>query len=154
MIKKKKRQKRRKKNSLIYYKEQISKIKVEDIKLLFSYNNIISDDVKLIKETKERKRINKAVINLITDLENNLKKNFNILLLTEKKRRNNYKSIKKKLFTWCYFWSNKNIFYKNPQVLKLKKMNHFSKEMTQFLLKPIIDIDYELPNFKKFNKKK
>ena len=140
-------------NSLIYYKEQISKIKVEDIKLLFSYNSIISDDAKLIKETKERKRINKAVINLITDLENNLKKNFNILLLTEKKRRNNYKSIKKKLFTWCYFWSNKNIFYKNPQVLKLKKMNHFSKEMTQFLLKPIIDIDYELPNFKKFNKK-
>ena len=140
-------------NSLVYYKKQRSKIKIEDIKLLLNYNNLITGNEKLIKETKERKRVNKAIINLISILENHIKKHFNITLLTEKKRRNNYKSIKKKLFSWCFFWSDKNIFYKNPQVLKLKKMNHFSKEMCQFLLKPILDIEYELPNFKKFDNK-
>ena len=140
-------------NSLIYYKNQKSKIKIEDIKLLLNYNDLIPSDIQLIKETKERKRISKAIVGLISNLENHTKKHFNIILLKEKMRRNNYKSIKKKLFSWCSFWSNKNIFYKNPQILKLKKMNHFSKEMAQFLLKPILDVKYELPNFKKFDEK-
>ena len=142
--------------SFIYYKNQRNRMsnKINIIKLSFNYNKLIKEDeIILINETKERNRVNKSIINLITSLENNLKKYFNIILLTDKKRRNNYKSIKKKLFSFCGFWSNKKIFYENPSILKLKKANFLSQEMTQFLLKPILDIEYELPNFKKFEKK-
>ena len=141
--------------SLIYYKNQKNKLnpKLSNIKFLYDYNHLIKQEVTLINETKERKRINKSINSLLTSLENNIKKYFNIVLYTDKKRRNNYKSIKKKLFSFCGFWSNKKIFYENPQILKQKKMNFFGQEMTQFLLKPILDIEYELPNFKKYEKK-
>ena len=142
--------------SLIYYKNQRNRIctKINSIKLSFNYNKLMNaDEIILINESKERNRVNKSINTLITSLENNLKKYFNIVLLSDKKRRNNYKSIKKKLFSFCGFWSNKKIFYDNPKILKLKKMNFLSQEMTQFLLKPILDIEYELPNFKKFDKK-
>ena len=142
--------------SFIYYKNLRNRIsnKINSIQLSFSYNNLIKEDeIILINETQERNRVNKSIINLITSLENNLKKYFNIILLKDKKRRNNYKTVKKKLFSFCGFWSNKKIFYENPTILKLKKANFLSQEMTQFLLKPILDIEYELPNFKKFEKK-
>ena len=131
--------------SLIYYKNQKNKLnpKLSNIRFLYDYNHLINQEVTLINETKERKRINKSINSLLTSLENNIKKYFNIVLYTDKKRRNNYKSIKKKLFSFCGFWSNKKIFYENPQILKQKKMNFFGQEMTQFLLKPILDIEYE-----------
>ncbi len=36
--------------------------------------------------------------------------------------------------------------------MKLKVKNHFTKEMIKPILVPILDINYYLPNFRKFNK--
>ena len=143
-------------HSLIYYRNQRIQIKVEDLKSLYKYQSYYNDldNKTIINNTKERKRINKNIKKLIPFFESQIKKYSNTSFLSEKKRRNNYKSTKRILFSWCGFWSNRYLFYEHPEMLKLKRMNHFTKEMTQLLMKPILDIDYYLPNFKKFDKSK
>ena len=142
--------------SLIYYRNQRLKIKLEELKTLYKYN-ITSYDIgsnPFINNTKERQRINKSINNLIPSLERQIKKYSNSSFLSEKKRRNNYKSTKRMLFSWCGYWSNRYLFYEHPEMLKLKRVNHLTKDMAQLLMKPILDLDYYLPNFKKFDKNK
>ena len=142
--------------SLIYYRNIRLKTKIEDLKILYKYENSSNDleNATIIKNTKERKRINKSLKKLIPFLESQIKKYSNTSFLSEKKRRNNYKSTKRMLFSWCGFWSNKYLFYDHPEMLKLKKMNHLTNDMAQLLMEPILDIEYYLPNFKKFDKNK
>ena len=142
--------------SLIYYRNQRIKIKIEDFKLLYKYKIISNDSEKnnFIHNTKERIRINKSINKLIPSLQNQIQKYSNTSFLSEKKRRNEYKSTKRILFSWCGFWSNKYLFYEHPEKLKLKRMNHLTKDMTQLLMKPILDINYYMPFFKKFDKNK
>ena len=142
--------------SLIYYRNSRLKIKIEDLKTLYKYE-IISDDSeksKFIINSKERKRINNSIKKLIPSLESQIQKYSNTSFLFEKKRRNSYKSTKRILFSWCGFWSNKYLFYEHPEMLKLKRMNHLTKDMAKLLMKPILDIDYYLPHFKKFDRTK
>ena len=47
---------------------------------------------------------------------------------------------------------NRYLFYEHPEMLKLKRTNHFTKEISQLLMKPLLDIDYYLPNLKKLEK--
>ena len=142
--------------SLIYYRNQRLNIKIEDLKILYKYDNISNDLGKntFINYSKERKRINNSINKLIPSLENQIKKYSNTSFLSEKKRRNDYKSTKRMLFSWCGFWSNRFLFYEHPEMLKLKRINHLTKDMTQLLMKPILDLDYYLPDFKIFDKKK
>ena len=70
------------------------------------------------------------------------------------KRRREYKKTKKRLFSWNGFWSDRKLFFAHPEYLKLQVKNHFTKEMTKVILTPILDIDYYLPQFSKFNKDK
>ena len=102
----------------------------------------------------EKKRIKINILNIVPDFENNIRKYSNTSLNQEKIRRNQYQKVKKKLFSWRSFWSQKNIFFTHPEKLKLKVKNHFTKEMTKILLSPILDIDYYYPPFKKFNTEK
>ena len=142
--------------SLIYFRNQRIKIKIEDLKTLYKYN-FNSNDLDsciIIKDSKERKRINKSIKKLVPLFEKQIIKYSNTAYLSAKKNRNFYKSTKRSLFSWCGFWSNRYLFYEHPELLKLKRMNHFTKEMTQILMKPILDIEYYLPNFKKFDKNK
>ena len=106
------------------------------------------------KYADERIRINNIIRELIPFFETYIKKYSNTYYLEEKKRRNEYKRCKKHLFSWRGFWSNRFLFFEHPELLKLKKKNHFTKEMIQPLLTPVLDIDYYLPNFKKFDKSK
>ena len=106
------------------------------------------------KYTDEKMRVNNKIKELIPFFENNIKKYSNTSYIQEKKRRNEYKKCKKELFSWRGFWSNRYLFFEHPELLKLKKKNHFTKEMIQPLLTPILDIDYYLPEFKKFDKSK
>ena len=142
--------------ALIYYRNLRLKIRLDDLKILYTYTNTSNnlDKKDFINETKERKRINKSLKNLIPYLESQITKYSNTSFLSEKKRRNNYKSTKRMLFSWCGFWSNKYLFYQHPEMLKLKKINHLTKDMAQLVMKPILDIEYYLPHFKKFDKKK
>ena len=102
----------------------------------------------------EKLRINKVIKRLIPLYENQIKNYANYEYLHQKKRRNNYKSNKAKLFSWNGFWSNKYLFYQHPEFLKLKVKNHYTKEMIKPLLVPILDLDYYSPPFKRFDKSK
>ena len=68
-----------------------------------------------------------------------------------------YRKTKKDLYSFNNSYSNLATFYKigddknsNQYLLKYKISNFLSKDMTRKLIKPIIDINYYLPNFRKF----
>ena len=66
-----------------------------------------------------------------------------------------YRKIKKDLYSFNNSYSNLSIFYdknnnNNKYLLKYKISNFLSKDMTRKLLKPIIDMNYYLPNFRKY----
>ena len=104
------------------------------------------------KIINEEKRIFKTLKEVIPFLDNEIKMYWNNSCLDQLKRRREYKKIKKRLFSWGGFWSDRKLFFEHPEYLKLQVKNHFTKEMTKVLLTPILDIDYYLPKFSKFNK--
>ena len=86
-------------------------------------------------------------------------------------KKNLYKTIKKNIFSWRGYWSDKTIFYpeninKNESLnnnndtladknhaskLKYKLINHYTRSLMKPLLVPILDISYYLPDFTAFN---
>ena len=102
--------------------------------------------------------------------------------LEKLKNQNNYKKIKKNIFSFCGLWSNKDIFYtnynedideedddnnsetsldeiikknnpyKNKYILKYKLINHYGRIPLRPIISPIYDINSYLPRFNLFNK--
>ena len=103
---------------------------------------------------EEKNKVYKKMVKLITYFESQVKEYSNSSFLQEKKRRNEYKCIKRKLFSWRGFWSDRNLFFTHPEYLKLKQKNHITKEMTMPLLCPVLDVGYYMPDFGKFDRKK
>ena len=65
-----------------------------------------------------------------------------------------YRKIKKKLFSFNGIFSNKKYFYdKKKYILKYKLLDHMTEDFTRIFLTPIIDMDYYLPHFSKFELK-
>ena len=62
--------------------------------------------------------------------------------------------MKKRLFSWRGFWSDRYLFFKHPEYLKIKVKNHFTQDMIKPLLSPVLDINYYMPKFSKFDKNK
>ena len=97
------------------------------------------------------------------DLEKNIKiinDNLNQKLLVnmrkgdmEKKTKMHlYIKQKKKLFSFLGLWSNEEYFYnKTKYEIKYKLVNHFTNDYTKVLFEPIINLDYYLPEFTKYN---
>jgi hypothetical protein len=85
---------------------------------------------------------------LNTDLKLNQKR----YEIDEQYKSHNYKKEKEKLFSFTGIWSVKDFFYnKKKYRLKYRLLNHMSRDYTRVLLTPIIDVDYYLPEFSKFN---
>ena len=103
---------------------------------------------------EEEKRIFRTIKETIPFLEDEIRKYWNNSCLDQLKRRREYKKTKKRLFSWNGFWSERKLFFAHPEYLKLQVKNHFTKDMTKVILTPILDIDYYLPKFSKFNKNK
>ena len=64
----------------------------------------------------------------------------------------NYRKLKKKLFSWNNSYSDLNLFYNEEakKSLKYKVLNHYTEEMTQPILVPILNLKSFLPfNFSK-----
>ena len=119
------------------------------------FYNIDETDTDISKKIRaEKRRITDVINRLIPFFENQIKQYSNTSFIQEKIRRNDYKSNKKRLFSWRGFWSERYLFYKHPEYLKFKIKNHLTKEMTKILLTPILDIDYYMPKFSKFDSKK
>ena len=126
-----------------------------ELQLFYNYEDVNKEKNNNIdkKIKSESSRINNVINNLIPFFENQIKKYSNTSFLQEKIRRNTYKSNKKRLFSWRGFWSERYLFYKHPEYLKFKIKNHLTKEMTKILLTPILDIEYYMPIFSKFDTK-
>ena len=106
-----------------------------------------------MQNDEEKNRVLKKVLKLISFYETQIKNYSNSSALKEKIKRNSYKWTKKRLFSWRGFWSDRELFFNHPENLKLKQKNHITKEMTMPLLCPVLDMDYYLPDFSKFESK-
>ena len=104
--------------------------------------------------SEEKIKVYKKMTRLIPFYETQIKEYSNKSFLKEIKRRKNYKWTKKRLFSWRGFWSDRDLFFNHPEYLKLKQKNHLTNEMTMPLLCPVLDVDYYMPDFGKFDKKK
>ena len=107
-----------------------------------------------INVANEKNKVKEKIKELIPNVETQIKQYSNTSFLQERKRRNNYKKMKKRLFSWTGFWSDKYLFFKHPEYLKVKIKNHFTKEMIKPLFSAVLDINYYLPSFSKFDKSK
>ena len=147
---------------LNFYKEKKYLFKKDNNILFFYYKNEndINENEKNKKNNiefiveQEKKRINIFIKKLIPNIYSEIKKSSISSYLEEKKRRNNYKKIKKLLFSWSGFWSDKKLFLSHPEYLKYRIKNHLCKDMSKLLLTPILDLKYYLPKFSKFDASK
>ena len=147
---------------LNFYKEKKYLFKKDNNILFFYYKNEndINENEKNKKNNiefiveQEKKRINIFIKKLIPNIYSEIKKSSISSYLEEKKRRNNYKKIKKLLFSWNGFWSDKKLFLSHPEYLKYRIKNHLCKDMSKLLLTPILDLKYYLPKFSKFDASK
>ena len=116
-----------------------------DIKLLIGKNKDLPGEKELINYQNLISNIQTFIIPY--ENRNILNDNFVII-----KRRNMYRKIKKKLFSWNNSYSNLEVFYKNNNnKLKFKISNFLSKDLSRKLLVPILDFDFYVPKFKSFN---
>ena len=121
---------------------------------LSSYKKIVYNrifQIPLLKDELEYEYIDE-ILKLLPLYEKELMKYSNNSLEQNIKKKNGYKMIKKKSFSWNGFWSDKKLFFENIDVLKLKIKNHYTKNLMKPILAPILDIDYYLPEFSGFNK--
>jgi len=94
----------------------------------------------------------------IHPLSERLTTNINLDLKTCELERHykshNYKKEKQRLFSFRGIWSTYDFFYnKEKYKLKYRLLNHLSEDYTRVLLTPIMDVNYYLPQFGKFNEK-
>ena len=86
--------------------------------------------------------------------------NYLLNTYTEINKKNNYRKLKKQLYSWNNSYSDTDAFYKglsnktSTKILKYKLSNFLSSDMTRKLLSPVLDLDYYMPNFKSFDYKK
>ena len=93
---------------------------------------------------KDRFIFNKDLVDEIKRYQ--IKINFN-----EHDKIRKYRKIKKELFSFNGILSSKKYFYeKNKYICKYRLLNHMTEDYTRFFLTPIIDIDYYLPKFSRF----
>lgn len=89
----------------------------------------------------------------------NIKKLIEVDFIKQKKfvfseikyNRNLYKKLKKKLFFFNGAWSDPDLFYNSFNKLKVKILNHLTKNFTKPFLTPLLDVDYYIPKFSHFN---
>ena len=143
-------------NESLYENENIKKKLNENFFTLFPYKAIVDYRNFLLSSIgdtiNERYKID--ILNLLPMYEKELMKYSNNSLEKSIKKKNKYKSIKKYAFSWKGFWSDKNLFFKNIDLLKTKIRNHYTKTLMKPILTPILDISYYLPEFSAFNSEK
>ena len=83
-------------------------------------------------------------------------------------KRNNYRKIKKNLYSWNNSYSNLLAFYQNEKIINKKKLkqnkiivklkykisNFLSQDLSRKLLVPVLDSNYYMPNFREYDIKK
>lgn len=93
----------------------------------------------------------KTIENVLPNFDYDMKVYKNSVYISNKQRRCTYRWLKKKLFSWRGMWSERELFFNNPEKLKLKVMNHYSSQFSRPILIPILDVEYYIPKFSKFD---
>ena len=126
----------------------LRKTEISSIKLLMNKNADFPDSKTIVNHQNLFDKINELVV----PFENKSTLNDSVLNI---KKRNNYRKLKKKLYSWNNSYSNLDVFYKNNrEKLKFKISNFLSKDLSRRLLIPILDFDFNVPKFKTFDYKK
>ena len=147
---------------------------------LYAYKSIVDSRFKEINDLKDNfeSDFSKKILELLPLYEKELAKYSNNSLEKNLDKKNLYRKIKKHLFSWNGYWSDKSIFYnedisiinnnsdtkinennnelinKRKNILKYKLLNHYTKSFMKPLLVPILDMSYYLPNFTGFDSEK
>jgi len=132
----------------------------------FSFEVVIRERYDMMRIYKPFQEESNSNSNLETDIQiknlttvvntylNNYKEHFkeyqNKVFTLAKVKRLLYKYLKKKLFKFRGAWCNRNLFFEQKNNLKLKTINHYTSYFAKPLLSPILDVDYYLPSFTKF----
>jgi hypothetical protein len=134
-------------------------------------NSITKIENELNSEDKKWEYSDEEILKLLPLYEKELVHYSNNSLEKTLKKKNLYKIIKKNLFSWRGYWSDRNLFYQenlnkknnnesnndsiadiiNVSKIKYKLINHYTKSFMKPLLVPILDIPYYLPDFSGFD---
>ena len=139
------------------------------------YKAVVEQRIKTIKAMEEEEKSDNwkysddEILQLLPLYEKELVHYSNNTLEKTLKKKNLYKIIKKTIFSWRGYWSDRTIFYQentkniseinndsyadknNVSKLKYKLINHYTKSFMKPLLIPILDIHYYLPDFSGFD---
>ena len=158
----------------IYLNEKLKNILYEKYFPFIQYKKIIEKRLEVIKRINIQKKFEfntNDILKLLPSYEKELIFFSNNSLEQRLIWKNIYRRLKKYLFSWDSYWSNKNLFFENKSLnnsdeiknndlivdknnvskIKYKIKNHYTKSFMKSLLVPIIDISYYLPNFTHFN---
>ena len=126
----------------LYY---LRSIEYKQMKLLLNKDN----DMLEINDFVYYQDLYNKIQKLVEPYENKMSLNESFLMI---KKRNNYRKIKKKLYSWNNSYSNLEIFFKeeNKDKLKFKISNFLCKDLTRKILVPILDFNFYVPKFKSF----
>ena len=131
--------------------------------VVFNREKEINNDLKLLieKEKKESRgfdeykniylKVKNTKINIpLDEVEEEQKDVFKI---------KSYRKLKKDLYSFNNSYSNLQVFYNIPleqksYYLKYKVSNFLSKDMSRKFIKPIIDMDFYMPNFRRYESDK
>ena len=103
------------------------------------------------QECNYDKKLDNTIEKINKELNKEILINKRKINLEEYEKINEYKKIKKKLFSFKGLWSKEEYFYEPKYHLKYKLVNHLTEDFSKVLLKPILDLDYYLPTFSNFN---
>ena len=94
------------------------------------------------------------ILELLNLYERELLKYSSKSIKNRKKGKYLYTKEKKKLFSWNGLWSNKEIFYGdiNLNKIKYKVINHYTNNLMRPFITSILDINYYLPEFTQYKK--
>ena len=160
-----------------YLNEDLRHILYEKYFPFLEYRKIVEKRLKTINRLNTENISNKwefsdkDILDLLPSYEKELINYSNNSLEQRLIWKNFYKSVKKNIFSWNGYWSNRNLFFENRDLvnefksndeiankdniskLKYKIMNHYTKSFMKPILVPILDMSYYLPDFTSFEPK-
>ena len=136
----------------LFSNQNIKKKLINEFFTFINFKTVKDIRNNLIKEMNDDKdeKYTEEILDLLPLYEKELSKYSNNSLENTIQKKNRYKAIKKKAFSWRGLWSDRKLFFENPDQLKLKLINHYTKSFMKPLLAPILDIEYYLPEFSGF----
>ena len=136
----------------LYKNENLKKKLLKDFFTYSNFKNMENTFYAIIINENTYKNYSEEILYLLPLYEKELSKYSNNSLENTIMKKNRYKAIKKRAFSWNGLWSDRKLFFETPEKLKLKIINHYTKTLMKPLLSPILDIDYYLPDFTDFKK--